>query len=81
MSANAGKLSSARKFREIACGIITGLEPQISKLEDKPQIKHSNSVIIQAHTERFSSLDSDFKKHHFTITELVDKDQATLERE
>ena len=51
------------------------------KLEDKPEITHSDSVMIQAHTERLNSLDSDFMKHHFTIIELVDEDQDTLERE
>ena len=37
--------------------------------------------MIQGHTERLNSLGSDFKKHHFTIIELVDKDQETLEQE
>ena len=41
--------------------MITRLEVQISKLEDKPEITSSDSVSIQAHTERFISLNSDFK--------------------
>ena len=81
MSDNAGKLSSARKFRGIARAMITHLEVQISNLEEKPEIMHSDSVIIEAHTERLISMDSDFKKHHFTIIELVDEDQETLEWE
>ena len=62
--------------------MITRLEVQISKLEDKPEITHTDSVRIQAHMERFISLDSDFKKHHFYIIELVgEEDKETLERE
>ena len=61
--------------------MITSLEALIFKLEDKPEIMHSDSVTIQGHTEKLSSLDSDFKKHHVTIIELVDEDQETLERE
>ena len=67
MSDKARKLSQARKFRETVNGMITRLEAQISKLEDEPEITYSDSVRIQAHTERFISLDSDFKKHHFHI--------------
>ena len=82
MTDNAEKLSPARKFRGITRAIITRLEAQISKLEDKPEITCSNSVIIQAYTERLNSLDSDFKKHHFHIIELVnEEDLETLERE
>ena len=73
--------SSARKFRGIACAAIIHLEAQISKLEDKPEIMHSDSVMIQAHTERLNYLDFDFKNHCFTIIELVNEDQGTLERE
>ena len=54
MSDNAGKLSSARKFRGIARAMITRLEAQIPKLEDKPKISHSDSVMIQGHTERLN---------------------------
>ena len=62
--------------------MITRLEAQISKLEHKPEIMYSDSVRIQAHTERFISLDSNFKKHHFHITELVDEeDEETLKQE
>ena len=78
MSDNAGKLSSLRKFRGTARAMITCLEAQFSKLEDKPEIMHSNSAMIQAHMERLNSLESDFKKH-FTIIELMDEDQETLE--
>ena len=79
MSDNAGKLSQERKFRETVQGMITRLQVQISKLEDKPEIMYSNSVKIQAHTERFISLDSNFKKYHFHIIELViEKDEETL---
>ena len=73
MSDNAGKLSQARKFRRTVCEMLTRLEGQISKLENKSKITYSTSVRIQAHTERFIFLDSDFKKHHFHIIELVDK--------
>ena len=38
--------------------------------------------MIQAHTERLNSLDSDFKEHHSHIIELADEeDQQTLEWE
>ena len=82
MSNNSGKLSLARKFRGIARPIITCLETQITKLETKPEIMHSDSVVIQRQTEKLKSLDSEFKKHHYTIIELVDEeDLGTLERE
>ena len=68
MSDNAGKLSQTRKFRGTVHGMITHLEAQISKLEDKPEITSSESVRIQAHTQRFISVDSDFK--HTTSTSL-----------
>ena len=81
MSNNVGKLSLARKFRGIARAMITRLEVQISKLENKHEITHSDSVIIFKDTQKLKSLDSDFKKHHFTIIELVDEeDLETLER-
>ena len=75
---NARKLSLARKFRGIAHALITLLEVQISKLRYKPEITHSDSVMIHAHMERLNSLNSDFK-HHFTIIELVDEELETLE--
>ena len=53
--------------------MIAHLEVQVSKLEGKPEITSSDSVKIQAHMEKFSSLDSDFKAHHFHIIRLVDK--------
>ena len=83
MSDNAGKLSSVRKFKGIVHTMVTRLEAQISKLEEKPEITASGSMMIQAHTERFNSLDSDFKKHHqLHIIELVDEEHLeTLERE
>ena len=54
--------------------MITRLEVQISKLKNKPEIMLSDSVRIQAHTVRFISLDSDFKKYHFHNIELVDEE-------
>ena len=81
MSDNAKKLSQARKFRGTVRGIITHLEVQISKLKAKPEITYSDSVRIQAHMERFISLDSDFKTQHFRIIELVDEDVETLKWE
>ena len=62
--------------------MITRLDMQISKLEDKPEITASDSVRIQAHTERIISLDTDFKKHHFHVIGLVDEsDGDTLAQE
>ena len=55
--------------------MITSLERQISKLEDKPEIAHSDSVLIQGHMEKLTFLDSDFKRHHFAIIDLIDEDQ------
>ena len=82
MSDNAGKLSLARKFWRIACVMITCIGVQISKLENKAEITHNDFVIIQGHTEKLKSLASEFKKHHFTIIELVDEeDLETLEQE
>ena len=82
MSDNAGKLSQASKFRRSVHGMITLLELQISKVENKPEITYSDSVRIQAHTERFISQDSDFKKDHFHIIELVNEEvKETLEWE
>ena len=74
MSDNARKLSQARKFRGTMHGMITHLEVQVSKLEEKPEITSSNSVRIQAHTEKFIFLYSDFKTHHFHVIGLVDED-------
>ena len=82
MSDNARKLASARKFSRTVHGMITRFKAQISKLEAKPEITYSNPVRIQAHKERFISLDSDFKAHHFLIIELVDEeDEETPKRE
>ena len=74
MSDNAGRLSQAGKFSGTVRGKITRLEEQISKPEDKPDIASNDSLRIQAHTEKFISLDSNFKTHHFYIIELVDKE-------
>ena len=50
--------------------------------QDKPEITYGYCVRIQDLTERFISLDSDFKKHNFHIIELVDEeDEETLKRE
>ena len=54
---NAGKLFLARKFRGVAPVMITRLEAQISKLENKPEITHSHSVIVQEHPEKLKSLE------------------------
>ena len=48
-------------------GMITCLEVQVSKLEEKAEIISGDSVRIQAHMEKFISLDSDFKTHHFHV--------------
>ena len=68
MSDNAGKLSLARKFREIARVMITRLETQITKLETKLEITYSNSVVIQGQTEKLKSLDSELKKNTITLS-------------
>ena len=61
--------------------MITRLEALVSKLEDKPEVTSSDSVRIQAHMEKFISLDSDFKTHYFHIIGLVDEDdEETLKR-
>ena len=73
MSDNARKLFSVRKFRRIVCAMITRLETQILKLEGKPEITHSDSMMIQDQTEKLNSPDSDFKKHHFAIIELINE--------
>ena len=73
MSDNAGKLSQAWMFKGTVREMITRLELQISKIEDKPEIMSSDSVRIQVHTERIISLDSDFKTHHFHAIGLVDE--------
>ena len=73
------KLSQARKFRGTVRGMITRWELQISKLEEKPEITSSDSVRIQSHTEKFISLDFDFKTHQFHIIGLVnEEDEETL---
>ena len=72
-SDNAAELSQARKFRGRVKGMITRLDMQISKLEDKLEITSSDSVRIQSHTERIISLDTDFKKHHFTSSDWLTK--------
>ena len=79
MSDNTRKLSQARKFRGTVHRMITRLEVQVSKLEEKAEITSSDSVRIQAHTEKFISLDSGFKTHHFHVVRLVDEE--TLKRE
>ena len=62
--------------------MITRLEVQVFKLEEKPEIMSSDSVRIQAYTEKFFSLDSDFKTHHFHVIELVNEDdEETLKWE
>ena len=82
MSDNAGKLYQAGKLSGTVHGMITRLEAQISKLEDKPENTYGDSVGIQAHMERFIFLDSDFKTHHFHIIEMVDEeDEETLKWE
>lgn len=81
MSNNAEKLSSVGKFRGIVHAIITRLDTQFSKLENLLEIMHSDSVMIEARTEKLNNLDSNLKKHHFTIIDLIDKDQEKLERE
>ena len=52
-------------------------------METKPEITHSDSVIIQGQTEKLKSQDSELrKKHHYPVFELVDEeDLGTLERE
>ena len=56
MSDNAGKLSLARKFRGITHAMITCLETKISKLENKREITHSDSVKIQGRVDKLNSL-------------------------
>ena len=58
--------------------MITRLEVQVSKLEEKPEITSSDTVRIQAHMKKFISLDSDFKAHHFHVIGLVDEDDEVL---
>ena len=43
--------------------MITHLEMQITKFEAKPEIMHSDSVIIEVHTEKLKSLGSELKKN------------------
>ena len=63
-------------------GVITCLEMQIIKMETKPEITHSDPVIIQGQAEKLKSLDSEFKRHHRAIVDLVDEeDVGTLEQE
>ena len=42
-------------------------------METKPEITHSNAVIIQVQTEKLKSLDSEFEKHHNTIIDRVNE--------
>ena len=75
---NARKLSQARKFRGTMRERITHLEVQVSKLEEKAEITSSNSMRIQAHMEKFISLESDFKTYHFHIIALIDEENEDI---
>ena len=55
--------------------MVTRWEAQIAKQEYEPEITQSASVMIQIHTEKLNSLDSDFKRHHFIMIDLINKDQ------
>ena len=44
-------------------------------MEDKPEIILSDPVIIKGRTKNLDFLESDFKRYHFGIIDLTNKDK------
>ena len=77
-------LTSARRRRGVVKGSITRLEDRVDKYETKEEITHVDCLAIKRLIKKFESLDDEFRKHHYTIVELledeaVDEEQATLD--
>ena len=77
-------LTSARRRRGVVKGSITRLEHRVDRYETKEERTHVDCLAIQRLIRKFESLDAEFRKHHYTIVELledeaVDEEQATFD--
>ena len=67
------ELSHNRKRRGVARASITRLENCVSDLEAKPELDAGDRAMALQLTRRLSDLDAEFKRHHFSIIDLVDE--------
>ena len=67
------ELSHNRKRRGVARASITRLENRVSDLEAKPELDAGDRAMALQLTRRLSDLDAEFKRHHFSIIDLVDE--------
>lgn len=68
---NAAALASSRKRRGVVRASLTRLDGRLVRLEEKPERSEADRLVAQQLAEKVSSLDTDFKSHHFTIVDLV----------
>ena len=67
------ELAHNRKRRGVARASITRLENRVGDLEAKPELDVGERAMALQLTRRLSDLDAEFKRHHFTIIDLVDE--------
>lgn len=65
------QLSTARKWRETAKASITRLRTRAEEAE-----RAGNTEIAKHLLTKLDSLDTEFRKHHFTVVELIDSEDT-----
>ena len=73
------QLINLRRRRGVARVSITGLEKKITEAE---AMKYKSGIVDRARTlkEKVDTADTEFKKHHFSIVELLDEEYVDVEQ-
>ena len=68
------KLALARRRRGVSRDSLTSLEKQVSRLEEKETLLPTDQVVVGRLARKIETLDSEYKKHHLIVVELIEDD-------
>ncbi len=77
---NAAALATNRKRRGVVRASLTRLDGRLADLEGKRERSEADRLVAQQLAQKVSSLDADFKTHHYAIIDLVPEDALATEQ-
>ena len=74
------QLFSARRCRGIVKASVTHLEDRIQIFELRWELSNAHKLAIQRLLKKLEEQDTEFKKYHYTIVELLEEDDNLEEQ-
>ena len=72
--------TATRRRRGTVQASITKLEMRIQRWEEEDGLSSFDHLSVQCHVENLKEHDADFRRHHFTVVELVNEDDLVAKQ-